>query len=85
MPKFNRIFELTIADIDLIETALQYRKKDLSLQRLTLLAEKDGGDSDKLAALNETLGDIHDLLGRLHNQKIFYRPEVVDDMPYVGG
>jgi hypothetical protein len=88
MPKFNTTFELTINDIDLIESALQYRKKELSLQRLALLAKDDKSDDDpaSLEALNQTLAETHDLLGRLHNQKIFYRPEEAKgEAPYVSG
>ncbi|MCR9127253.1 MAG: hypothetical protein NXH82_14155 [Rhodobacteraceae bacterium] len=87
MPKFNRSFELTIADVELIETALQKRKKDLSLRRLSLLSNADAGgdDATELQGLNAALGDIHDLLGRLHNQKIFYRPDAVSNAPYVSG
>ena len=76
MPKYNRNFELTLKDIDLIESALQVVKRDLSLGRegaRALLPQ--GGDGDPMR-------DIDDLLGRLYNQKIFFRPE---DSSYVGG
>ncbi len=59
MPKYNKSFDLTLDDIDLIETALRNTKGD--------------GDVDPRK--------VADLLGRLHNQKIFYRPEGT----YVGG
>ncbi|MGB7243887.1 MAG: hypothetical protein WBC93_17600 [Sulfitobacter sp.] len=69
MSKHNKTFELTIADIDLIEAALNTVTRDLSLERL----------SDLPPELPESVGQdplrqIHDLLGRLHNQKTFYRP-----------
>ncbi len=76
MLKYNRNFELNLSDIDLIEAALQVVKRDLSLGRegsRTLLP--NGGEGDPVR-------DIDDLLGRLHNQKIFFRP---DDSSYVGG
>jgi hypothetical protein len=76
MPKYNRNFDLTLADIDLIEAALSVVKRDLSLGRegaRALLPEQ---------AQNDPLREIDDLLGRLHNQKIFYRPT---DTPYVSG
>lgn len=76
MPKYNRNFDLTLSDIDLIEAALQVVKRDLSLGRegsQALLPDIDGADH---------MREIDDLLGRLHNQKIFYRPS---DEPYVSG
>lgn len=76
MPKYNRNFDLTLADIDMIEAALSVVKRDLSLGRegsRALLPE---------ATQNDPIREIDDLLGRLHNQKIFYRPS---DSPYVSG
>lgn len=76
MPKYNRNFDLTLSDIELIEAALRVVKRDLSLGRegaralLPKVAEDDH------------VTEINDLLGRLHNQKIFYRPS---DGPYVSG
>ncbi|KIN71684.1 hypothetical protein [Sulfitobacter guttiformis] len=76
MPKYNRKFELTLADIDLIEAALNVVTRDLSLgregARALLPIVEDGNHSHA----------INDLLGRLHNQKIFYRPS---NTPYVSG
>ena len=53
MPKPNTKFDLSIEDMELIETALQRTQAD------------SPADPRK----------VHDLLGRLHNQKVFYRPE----------
>ena len=75
MPKHNRTFELTINDIDLIEAALHTVKRDLSLERI---------ENPELPASAEAdpIRQIHDLLGRLHNQKVFFRPKA---HPYVSG
>lgn len=76
MPKYNRNFELTLSDIDLIEAALNVVTRDLSLGRegaRALLPKVEGDDH---------VTQINELLGRLHNQKIFYRPS---DGPYVSG
>lgn len=76
MPKYNRKFELTLSDIDLIEAALHVVTRDLSLGRegsRALLPKVPDDDH---------VGHINELLGRLHNQKIFYRPS---DKPYVSG
>ena len=70
VPKYNTNFELSVEDLDLIETAL----------RATKLAKTQ---SDiKARAADEDVMQIHDLLGRLHNQKTFFRPA---DGTYVGG
>ena len=75
MSKHNRNFELTISDIDLIEAALQRTRDSLAdaSQQVQGIAGHNREDS---------LRQIHDLLGRLHNQKIFYKPK---DGVYVSG
>ena len=76
MSKYNRNFDLTLSDIELIEAALSVVKRDLSLGRedaIALLPHDDKNDPSR---------DIDDLLGRLHNQKIFFRP---NKDPYIGG
>ena len=55
MAKYNRTFDLSIDDMDLIETAL----------RTAARVDDDAGVCPK---------EANELLGRLHNQKIFYRP-----------
>jgi len=70
---FNRNFDLDTLDIELIESALHDTVRELSAERL----EGDEGVQTK-----ERLGRAKDLLGRLHNQKVFYRPST---KPYVGG
>ncbi len=77
MPKHNRTFELTISDIDLIEAALHVTKRELSMERMAATS-----DMLPATATPDPLRQIDDLLGRLHNQKIFYRPATV---PYVSG
>ena len=70
MPGYNKNFELSIEDLDLIEEALRARKLD----------EAQAGA--KAGPATEKVRDIHDLLGRLHNQQTFYRPA---KGPYVSG
>ena len=62
MPSYNKTFELSIEDLDLIEDALRASK----------LAEAQAAAAHGPA--RKKLRDIHELLGRLHNQKTFYRP-----------
>ncbi|MDW4550731.1 hypothetical protein R5H32_15330 [Defluviimonas sp. D31] len=75
MPHYNEMFELSVEDMDLIETALRRNRDALS----QALLERSAGAHDDRA---ETLRRIQELLGRLHNQKIFYRPR---SGIYVGG
>ena len=64
MPNFNSNFEINIEELMLIETALNFRKDELS----KTAAEPNSEQSDEARA-------IYELLGRLHNQKTFYRPK----------
>ena len=81
MPKYNDTFELSVEDIDLIEAALRRSKRDLSLKGLIPSRDrmKSGEEAD---AADQSLRRIHDLLGRLHNQKVFYRP---GNRAFIGG
>lgn len=74
MAKYNSNIELTPQDMDLIEDALRQTKRKLSKQHLA--------NGSRAAEADEPLRQIHDLLGRLHNQKVFYRPPAGG---YVGG
>ena len=86
MGTYNRTFELGLQDLELIESALQQSKKDLSLKRLRILAQEMDAEhrNAELDEIQDALTETHELLGRLHNQKIFYRPKKAD-APYVGG
>ncbi|MEO0380428.1 MAG: hypothetical protein AAF252_09165 [Pseudomonadota bacterium] len=70
MPKYNTTFELNVEELDLIEDAL--RRAKLAQTQANLKS----GKSD------EDVREIHELLGKLHNQKTFYRPA---KGTYVGG
>lgn len=72
MPDYNDMFELTVEDMELIETALRRTKESLSQEQLT------APDSDA----DDMVNRIHELLGRLHNQKVFYYPK---EGVFVGG
>jgi hypothetical protein len=71
MTKPNTRFELSVKDLDIIETAL-YNKMSRRSRSLTEVYD----EIDK-----RELDEIRDLLGRLHNQKQWYRPK----NNYVGG
>lgn len=77
MPGYNKNFELTPEDLDLIETALRETQ-----QRLAEANLKGDNDDVEPSAVKERLRSTHELLGRLHNQKKFYRPKAGS---YIGG
>ena len=70
MPRYNTTFELSVSDLDLIEDALRTTK--LARTRAGLKADSSEEDARQ----------IDELLGKLHNQKTFYRPA---KGTYVGG
>ncbi len=75
MPQHNDMFELTVSDMELIETGLRSTLASLSHAQLGETEEDQTGRED-------TVRRIQDLLGRLHDQKVFYRPK---NAVYVGG
>lgn len=81
MPSFNRSFDLSISDIDLIEEALRARGRELSNMRLAL-SESNPAHLESIKVINSDIREGEALLGKLHEQKIFYRPK---QTVYVGG
>ena len=81
MPKPNTSFHLTVEDVDLIERALHERGSALSARRLAL-SEEDPAQLQAVRAVDAELRETESLLGRLHDQKVFYRPR---KGVYVGG
>jgi hypothetical protein len=82
MPRYTKSFELEIADIDLIETALRERVNTICEQRRVEIADPQSTDMNRVSEIDTEMQGIKDLLGRLHNQKVFYRPK---QGVYVGG
>jgi len=81
MPGYNRNFDLSIADVDLIEEALRARGRELSRMRLALKAD-DPASMESIRVIDSDLRTGEELLGRLHDQKVFYRPNA---RAYVSG
>lgn len=66
MTKPNTNFMLTVKDIEMIELALHCQVNAIT-----------HGNS---VQSSDSIRDIYDLLGRIHNQKTWYRPDA-----YIGG
>ncbi|WP_300038037.1 hypothetical protein [uncultured Roseobacter sp.] len=81
MPRYNKSFDLSIHDVDLIEEALRARGRELCRMRRAL-SEENPADLQSVGVIEADQRENEELLGRLHNQKIFYRPGA---SPYVGG
>ncbi len=81
MPRYNRQFDLDIADVNLIEEALRARGRELSRMRLAL-TEENPAHLEAIRVIEQDQRQNEELLGRLHDQKIFYRPKAA---VYVGG
>ena len=84
MSKPNTKFELTVRDVEIIELALQQQMRKLNVRRETSIQStiKPEWELESVREIDAELKEIHQLLGRLHNQKNFYRPK---DTIYVGG
>lgn len=74
--KPNDLFKLTVDDIELIELALQGK---ISRRALSVALDPD---SVYAAELQDEINKMRDLLGRLHNQKVWYIPK---DSRFQGG
>ena len=73
MPSYNRTFQLTIEDVDLIEEALRARGRELCRMRRAL-GDENPATMESIRVIEEDQRTGEELLGRLHSQKVFYRP-----------
>ena len=73
MVKANKKFNLSVRDIEVIEQALRAKAGRRGL------AIANGETSPQL---REELHELQDLLGRIHDQKVWFRPK---DKTYVSG
>jgi len=71
--KPNTTFDLNVRDIEIIEHALRAKAGRRGL------AIAQGETSDKL---KEEMDEILELLGRIHDQKVWYRPK---NKTYISG
>ena len=74
--KPNDSFKLTVRDIELIELALQ---GEISRRAMSVMMDPK---SVYAIELQDEINKMRDLLGRLHNQKVWYSP---NDGRFQGG
>ncbi|MEM6305183.1 MAG: hypothetical protein AAF744_10705 [Pseudomonadota bacterium] len=81
MARYNRTFELSVEDVALIEEGLRTRGRELCRMRRAL-SDDNPADLESIRVIEEDLREGEALLGRLHDQKTFYRPR---NAVYVSG
>ena len=67
--KPNNKFKLTVRDVELIERALQGK---ISRRGISVALDTK---SVYAAELQQEIDEMRDLLGRIHHQKVWYRPK----------
>lgn len=72
MPKYNTQFELGLGDIDRIEVSLTKRVGELTRKMLVTDQAPDEGDT---AQLHDEIKELRQLLGKLHEQKVWFEPD----------
>tara|TARA_Y100000389_G_scaffold29070_1_gene24782 strand:+ start:1501 stop:1908 length:408 start_codon:yes stop_codon:yes gene_type:complete len=65
----NKNFDFDVNELALVESAMKYRIGRLNMRRGTVVKE-----SSKINIDNE-IKQIYTLLGKIHNQKVWYRPK----------
>lgn len=68
MPKYNDLFELNVNEIDLIENALRHEISSLA----NASTSPEPGEAAESGGDDSRIQQLHRLLGKLHNRKIWY-------------
>ena len=82
--KPNTSFELTVRDIEIIEMSLRKTLSSLAEQRLMHVQSsiKPEHEIKSVGVVDEAISEVNNLLGRLHEQKEWFRPQ---GQLYIGG
>ena len=85
MSKPNTEFNLGLRDIDLIEDALNLviARRSSAMSALAEDTLENTTDMSAYREIRHEVAELRELLGRLHNQKNWYRPQA--DAVYVSG
>ena len=85
MSKLNTEFNLGLRDIDLIEDALNLviARRSSAMSALAEDTLENTTDMSAYREIRHEVAELRELLGRLHNQKNWYRPQT--DAVYVSG
>ena len=85
MAKANTTFDLDVRDVELIENALN---SIITKQSSTSINSASNSNTEPTpesypVEINSQISELRDLLGKLHNQKVWYRPK--NRFAYIGG
>ena len=85
MAKPNTEFNLGLRDIDLIEDAINLviARRSSAMSALAEDTLENTTDMSAYREIRHEVAELRELLGRLHNQKNWYRPQT--DAVYVSG
>ena len=85
MSKPNTEFNLGLRDIDLIEDAINLviARRSSTMSALAEDTLENTTDMSAYREIRHEVAELRELLGRLHNQKNWYRPQT--DAVYVSG
>ena len=85
MSKPNTVFNLGLRDIDLIEDAINsvIARRSSTMNMLVESTIKNTNEMPVYQEIRQEVSELRDLLGRLHNQKNWYRP--TNEAVYVSG
>jgi hypothetical protein len=85
MSKPNTEFNLGLRDIDLIEEALNLviAKRSSTMSSIAGNTAENTTDMASYREIRNEVAELSELLGRLHNQKNWYRPQT--EAVYVSG
>ena len=73
--KPNNNFDFDVEELALVEDAMRYRMRRLTARRATVIKETSK------TKIDAEVKQIYSLLGKIHNQKVFYTPKT----GFVGG
>ena len=67
--KPNNNFDFDVEELALVEDAMRYRMRRLTARRATVMRETSK------TKIDAEVQQIYSLLGKIHNQKVFYTPK----------
>jgi hypothetical protein len=85
MAKANTSFDLDVRDVELIENALNsvITKRSSTIINSASNSDTEPTEENCPVEIKGQISELRDLLGKLHNQKVWYRPK--NRVAYIGG
>ena len=85
MAKANTSFDLDVRDVELIENALNsvITKRSSTIINSASNSDTEPTEENCPVEIKGQISELRDLLGKLYNQKVWYRPK--NRVAYIGG